>query len=227
MRHLGERISALVDGELSHGERERALAHLTFCADCRAEVESVRALKNRLRSIEGPSTPADRPLIAVQRFTDERGITVNVPEDWTKSTGGSYVDFTDQAGSRKVRINVENAGSTARRFLLTAESGLKNNPSRCRTPYERLGLREAELAGRDNAAELEYTCGADEKRHGVWRAVVVDGKVAVREMLPITATIDHRYADGWHISKLMAAFREYLAAPERFEPALFTPQRAA
>jgi serine/threonine protein kinase len=124
----------------------------------------------------GPSTPADRPLIAVQRFTDERGITVNVPEDWTKSTGGSYVDFTDQAGSRKVRINVENAGSTARRFLLTAESGLKNNPSRCRTPYERLGLREAELAGRDNAAELEYTCGADEKRHGVWRAVVVDGK---------------------------------------------------
>jgi hypothetical protein len=52
------------------------------------------------------------------------------------------------------------------------------------------------------------------------KAVVVDGKVEAREVLPITATIDHRYADGWHISKLMAAFREYLAAPERFEPAL-------
>ncbi|SDQ45225.1 anti-sigma factor family protein [Thermostaphylospora chromogena] len=59
MRHLGERVSALVDGELSHSERERALAHLTFCADCRAEVEAVRALKNRLRSLEGPSVPAD------------------------------------------------------------------------------------------------------------------------------------------------------------------------
>jgi pyruvate/2-oxoglutarate dehydrogenase complex dihydrolipoamide acyltransferase (E2) component len=54
------------------------------------------------------------------------------------------------------------------------------------------------------------------------RAVVVDGKVVARDVLPITATIDHRYADGWHISKLMAAFREYLAAPERFEPSVAT-----
>ena len=52
------------------------------------------------------------------------------------------------------------------------------------------------------------------------RAVVVDGRVEAREILPITATIDHRYADGWHISKLMAAFREYLAAPDKLEPAL-------
>ncbi|GAA5077151.1 anti-sigma factor RsiW [Thermocatellispora tengchongensis] len=59
MSHLGERVSALVDGELSHGERERALAHLTFCADCRAEVESMRALKSRLRSLDGPAMPAD------------------------------------------------------------------------------------------------------------------------------------------------------------------------
>jgi pyruvate dehydrogenase E2 component (dihydrolipoamide acetyltransferase) len=53
-----------------------------------------------------------------------------------------------------------------------------------------------------------------------WKPVVVDGRVEPREVLPITATIDHRYADGSHISKLMAAFREYLAAPSRFEPAL-------
>ncbi|SEK44223.1 anti-sigma factor family protein [Nonomuraea pusilla] len=59
MAHLGERVSALVDGELSHTERERALAHLTFCADCRREVESMRALKSRLRSLDGPSMPAD------------------------------------------------------------------------------------------------------------------------------------------------------------------------
>jgi anti-sigma factor RsiW len=59
MSHLGERVSALVDGELSHGERERALAHLTFCAECRAEVDSVRALKIRLRAMEGPAMPAD------------------------------------------------------------------------------------------------------------------------------------------------------------------------
>ncbi|GAA3442134.1 anti-sigma factor family protein [Planomonospora venezuelensis] len=59
MSHLGERVSALVDGELNHHERDRALAHLTFCADCRAEVDTMRALKSRLRSLDGPSMPAD------------------------------------------------------------------------------------------------------------------------------------------------------------------------
>ncbi|MFF3665270.1 anti-sigma factor family protein [Microtetraspora malaysiensis] len=59
MSHLGERVSALIDGELGHRDRERALAHLTFCADCRAEVDAMRALKSRLRSIEPPTMPAD------------------------------------------------------------------------------------------------------------------------------------------------------------------------
>jgi pyruvate dehydrogenase E2 component (dihydrolipoamide acetyltransferase) len=63
------------------------------------------------------------------------------------------------------------------------------------------------------------------------RPVAVDGRVEVRDILPITATIDHRYADGWHVSQAMKAFREYLAAPEQFEPALAAPavdaQRAA
>ncbi|MEU8245412.1 zf-HC2 domain-containing protein [Nonomuraea sp. NPDC048916] len=59
MSHLGERVSALVDGELNHTERERALAHLTFCAECRREVESMRALKSRLRSLDDMVMPAD------------------------------------------------------------------------------------------------------------------------------------------------------------------------
>ncbi len=49
------------------------------------------------------------------------------------------------------------------------------------------------------------------------RPVVVDGQVVARTMLPITATIDHRYVDGWHVSRLMTAFRAYLADPARFE----------
>ncbi|WP_214412659.1 anti-sigma factor family protein [Sphaerisporangium fuscum] len=59
MSHLGERASALVDGELGHAERERALTHLTFCADCRAELDAIRALKSRLRSLDPPAVPAD------------------------------------------------------------------------------------------------------------------------------------------------------------------------
>lgn len=50
------------------------------------------------------------------------------------------------------------------------------------------------------------------------RAVVVDGRVVARPVLPLSATIDHRYVDGWQLSHAMRAIKEYLAAPERFEP---------
>jgi anti-sigma factor RsiW len=55
--HLGERISALVDGELDHDERDRALAHLATCGQCRAEADAQRRLKQRLRSL-GDTAPA-------------------------------------------------------------------------------------------------------------------------------------------------------------------------
>ena len=57
------------------------------------------------------------------------------------------------------------------------------------------------------------------------KPVAIDGRVEVRPMLPITATIDHRYVDGAQIAKAMRAFRKYLEAPAAFEPAL-GPARA-
>jgi pyruvate/2-oxoglutarate dehydrogenase complex dihydrolipoamide acyltransferase (E2) component len=50
------------------------------------------------------------------------------------------------------------------------------------------------------------------------RPVAIDGRVEVRPVLPLTATIDHRYADGWHISQLLRPFRAYLADPAAHEP---------
>lgn len=52
------------------------------------------------------------------------------------------------------------------------------------------------------------------------RPVVENGVVVARPVLPLTATIDHRYADGWHVSRALAAVRAYLADPSQFEPAL-------
>ncbi|GAA5043142.1 anti-sigma factor family protein [Streptomyces similanensis] len=45
-QHLGDRLSALVDGELGHEARERVLAHVATCLKCRTEVEAQRRLKN-------------------------------------------------------------------------------------------------------------------------------------------------------------------------------------
>ena len=68
MSHLGDRLSALVDGELSAAERDRAHAHLASCEQCRAEAAELRALKRKLRGLTA-GAPAEaamtRRLIAM------------------------------------------------------------------------------------------------------------------------------------------------------------------
>jgi anti-sigma factor RsiW len=51
MTHLGDRLSALIDGELDGAERDRAFAHLAGCAQCRTEAAELRALKKKLRAL--------------------------------------------------------------------------------------------------------------------------------------------------------------------------------
>ena len=51
------------------------------------------------------------------------------------------------------------------------------------------------------------------------KPAVIHGRIEARAMLPLTVTIDHRYADGWHISQLLRPFRAYLDDPAGFEPA--------
>ena len=51
MSHLGDRLSALVDGELDGAELDRAHAHLAGCAQCRTEAAELRALKQKLRAL--------------------------------------------------------------------------------------------------------------------------------------------------------------------------------
>lgn len=56
--HLGDRLSALVDGELDHDARERALVHLAHCSSCRAEADAQRAVKRLLAGTPVPDQPA-------------------------------------------------------------------------------------------------------------------------------------------------------------------------
>jgi len=51
MSHLGDRLSALVDGELDGAELDRAHAHLAGCEQCRTEAAELRALKQKLRGL--------------------------------------------------------------------------------------------------------------------------------------------------------------------------------
>ncbi len=52
------------------------------------------------------------------------------------------------------------------------------------------------------------------------KPVAVQGSVEVRPVLTVSATIDHRYADGWHIGRALALFKAYLRDPAAHEPSL-------
>lgn len=58
-RHLGDRLTALIDGELDHGTRERMLGHLAQCGECRAEADAERQVKSRLGTMSAPQVPVE------------------------------------------------------------------------------------------------------------------------------------------------------------------------
>ncbi|CAL9447527.1 MULTISPECIES: anti-sigma factor family protein [unclassified Streptomyces] len=63
--HLGDRLAALVDGELGHDARERVLAHVATCAKCKAEVDEQRRLKN-VFAAAAPPPPSESLLARLQ-----------------------------------------------------------------------------------------------------------------------------------------------------------------
>ncbi|MFE6689501.1 zf-HC2 domain-containing protein [Streptomyces sp. NPDC057743] len=66
-QHLGDRLAALVDGELGHDARERVLAHLATCGKCKAEADAQRRLKNVFAQALSPG-PSEGLLARLQQL---------------------------------------------------------------------------------------------------------------------------------------------------------------
>ncbi|TFE53812.1 zf-HC2 domain-containing protein [Streptomyces sp. ICN441] len=64
-QHLGDRLAALVDGELEHDARERVLAHLATCPRCKAEADAQRRLKS-VFAAAAPPPPSEGLLARLQ-----------------------------------------------------------------------------------------------------------------------------------------------------------------
>ncbi|MFJ8471777.1 anti-sigma factor family protein [Kitasatospora sp. NPDC094011] len=71
--HLGDRLSAFLDGELGHDSRERVLAHLATCPQCKAEADEGRSVKHLLTRTDtpGPSTALMARLMAVGSLPED------------------------------------------------------------------------------------------------------------------------------------------------------------
>lgn len=57
MTHLGDLLSALLDGELDSGARRRTEAHLAGCESCRLELARVESARGALRRLPMLETP--------------------------------------------------------------------------------------------------------------------------------------------------------------------------
>ncbi|MFE4971782.1 anti-sigma factor family protein [Kitasatospora sp. NPDC056651] len=89
--HLGERLSAFVDGELGHDSRDRVQAHLATCPQCLAEADEDRAVKHLLTGAgtPGPSSSLMARLMAVGNLPED------APADGGRPTGRGRRDDDD------------------------------------------------------------------------------------------------------------------------------------
>jgi anti-sigma factor RsiW len=78
--HLEEQISALIDGELTGADLDRANAHLAACERCRGEAAALRQLKRQLRALASPfdlTVGADSVAAAVDAAAGQRAATAD------------------------------------------------------------------------------------------------------------------------------------------------------
>ncbi|WP_329185881.1 zf-HC2 domain-containing protein [Actinacidiphila glaucinigra] len=57
-QHLGDHLAAFVDGELHDDARDRVLAHLATCADCKAAADEQRRMKDVVAATAPPAISA-------------------------------------------------------------------------------------------------------------------------------------------------------------------------
>ncbi|MPZ96534.1 MAG: hypothetical protein GEU96_16885, partial [Propionibacteriales bacterium] len=68
--HLGDRLTALVDGQLEPAGQDKALAHLRHCADCRAAYDHELWVRRQLYELPG-AEPSAALLMALKDIDGE------------------------------------------------------------------------------------------------------------------------------------------------------------
>ncbi|WP_329146726.1 zf-HC2 domain-containing protein [Streptomyces sp. NBC_01456] len=132
-QHLGDRLAALVDGELKHDARERVLAHLATCGKCKAEADAQRRLKSVFAQTAPPG-PSEGLLARLQQLPggDPGGPGSFGRGDFARDGGAfSYVASRNHSGhalagiapqprSRGFRVHEAERPGQRRRFAFAA-----------------------------------------------------------------------------------------------------------
>ncbi len=80
--HLGEQLSAYLDGQLDTVEHDGVMSHLEFCTDCRLELHELDAARTAVRSLPGLDPPGfiavHRERVKQERWSRRRVATAGV-----------------------------------------------------------------------------------------------------------------------------------------------------
>jgi anti-sigma factor RsiW len=96
MTHLGQRLSALIDGELDCDERDRVLGHLARCSWCRDEASALRTLKRRMNALG--ETAAGAALTGrLMGLNSEEGAWPQTAGGWSSAEPGARADARNMA----------------------------------------------------------------------------------------------------------------------------------
>lgn len=120
MNHLGDLLSAHLDGELTEAEVLSVTGHLSECATCRGELDELREVRGAVRSL--PVLEAPVPLLPRARR----------PRPWTAAVAASAaavalavglvvtpetaqsLDLDSMAGRHQARVVVDPGVATVR-----------------------------------------------------------------------------------------------------------------
>ncbi len=131
MSHLGDLLSALVDGELSGAELDRANAHLAACAACRVEMRALRRLKHDLRSLAEPAgvTDTDQVTARLLAMAATADPDAQVPRQRKRNDPGGPAN-AGRRGPRRLRPTGHRAG--AQPYAVTARGRMAGRRRRVR-----------------------------------------------------------------------------------------------
>ncbi|MEU5839263.1 zf-HC2 domain-containing protein [Streptomyces diacarni] len=163
--HLGDRLAALVDGELGHDARERVLAHLATCEGCKAEADAQRRLKN-VFSAAAPPPPSEGFLARLQGLPASDALGPQGPDDFGPGPGGPGASPVERGELGALAVAGLSGGSerspwafeylpvsgAGGRGPLTPQRGFRIHETPRVDRPERLGTTERERAERERSA---------------------------------------------------------------------------
>lgn len=108
-QHLGDHLAAFVDGELQDDARDRVLAHLATCAECKAAADEQRRMKDAIAASAPPALSAGL-LARLQELPAGDGDGTGGPFD-----GGGLIQAASLGGER---LNGDLFGNAREEFAL-------------------------------------------------------------------------------------------------------------